>query len=185
LDYVSIDGYINRLLEVLGTEYDFIVTQSSVELLPPEMKTSTGKRLYMAQVTGQLTLHGTPPAVNQAPSLPGRYKTTRSGVGADVAFDADKAIKTAQAEALKKAAHQFGIALELWDEEHRAKLDKQRKLVGASEAVLKQEVFKIARERTGKDKPTAAEVAKTFSKKAGELADADVLRSILEAEGLI
>ena len=47
-----------------------------------------------------------------------RYRS-HTGVGADVSFDLDKAVKTALAEAIKKACHQYGIALELWEEERR------------------------------------------------------------------
>lgn len=182
LDYVSIDGYISRLLDVLGTGYDFRITRSELVLLPEDMKTRSGKRQYLANVTGELSLHGKHPATN---GMGGTFvpPTVRAGVGADVSFDPDKALKTAQAEALKKAAHQFGIALELWDEEHRTKLEKQRTLT--TDAAIKREVWKIARERTGKDKPTAAEVARVFGKKAGELADTAVLREILVSEGVL
>lgn len=182
MDYVSIDGYINRLLDVLGLDYDFTIQQSTVELLPAEMKTSSGKRQYLATVTGNLTLHGTPPAANQVPSG-GTRGTTRAGTGADVSFDPDKAVKTAQAEALKKAAHQFGIALELWDADHRKSLEKARKLT--TPAAMKQEVFKIARDRTGKDKPTAKEIGAVFGVNPGDLAEEATLRAILEAEGLL
>lgn len=171
LDYVSIDGYINRTLEVLGLSYDFNVRQSSVTLLPPEMKTRTGKMQFLAQVTADLVIQDLDVA------------SSRSGVGADVSFDPDKAVKTAQAEAFKKAAHQFGIALELWDADHRATLAKARKLT--TPAAMKQEVYKIARERTGKDKPTLAEMAKLFGVSAGDLGDEPTLRGILTAEGLL
>lgn len=167
LDYVSIDGYLNRLLDVLGFDFDFTITQSSVELLPDTMKTNSGKMQYLAQVTGQLSIGG----------------ATRAGTGADVSFDADKAIKTAQAEAIKKACHAFGIALELWDEEHRAKLARQRSIT--TEAGVKREVWKIARDRTGKDKPSLKEVAAVFNREASELNDVDTLRTILVEEGVL
>lgn len=174
---MSIDGYITRLLDVLGPNYDFTITSSELELLPESMNTRSGKRQYLARVTGQLTINADP--------APGHsYVTsTRAGVGADVSFDPDKALKTAQAEALKKACHQFGIALELWDADHRKKLDKQRSLT--TDTAIKREVFAIARERTGKDKPTAAEVAKVFGRKTAELGDPEVMRQILVDEGLL
>ncbi|MEM2991059.1 MAG: Rad52/Rad22 family DNA repair protein [Halobacteria archaeon] len=46
------------------------------------------------------------------------------GVGADVDSDPDKAVKTALAEAIKKAGHQFGIALYLWDEKERQAVEE-------------------------------------------------------------
>lgn len=166
MHYVAIDGYINRLLDVLGTDYEFGVTQSTVELLPEDMKTRSGKRQYLAQVTGGLTIEG----------------STRFGVGADVSFDPDKAVKTAQAEALKKACHQFGIALELWSEDRRDEIDRQHRLASGSEQALKNEVWRIAKERGA---TSLAAVAKTFNVKPGELADPAVLQRILEQEGVL
>ena len=186
MDYVAIDGYIRRFLDTLGLSYDWRINQTTLELLPAELKTRSGKYQYLAQVTGTLSIHGSRSAMNQSgASSAWTEGTARSGVGADVSFDPDKAVKTAQAEAFKKAAHQFGVALELWDEDHRANLEVQRRLASGSEAALKREVFRIAKERLDVDKPTAAQVAKLFGKKAGELADVEVLRAILTDEGLL
>lgn len=172
---MAIDGYINRFLDVLGEGYNFVVTQSSVVLLPEDMKTRSGKRQYLAQVTGELTVHG--PALVAA--------SVRSGVGADVSHDPDKAVKTAQAEAFKKAAHQYGVALELWDPAHRKSLDLQRRVESGSEAALKQATFEIAKERLGKTRPSAKEVAELFGLvDPGELSDPDVLRRILAENDL-
>lgn len=114
--------------------------------------------------------------------------TRRYGVGADKGKDVDKILKTALAEALKKAGHAYGIALYLWDAdgrkraETRMKLDKNRD----SESTLKKAVFDLAAARNGGVKPgTAAEVAKIFGRKAGELADKAVLVEILESEGVL
>ena len=108
------------------------------------------------------------------------------GVGAMKNPDPDMALKSAVSEALKNAAKNgFGIGLELWDAEYRKTLDSRRALLGGSEAALKREVFRIARDKTGLDKPTGAQVAKVFGRKAGELADPAVLREILEGEGLL
>lgn len=105
LDYISIDATIRRLNDVLGTDWSFSVDR--YELHPLD---SGG---YLAVVSGTITALG----------------KTASGVGADTAPDPDKAIKTALAEALKKAGHQFGIGLYLWDESERAVIAKQRKSV--------------------------------------------------------
>jgi hypothetical protein len=184
LDYVGIEGYINRFIDVVGLGYDFLVTQSSVTLLPEDMTTSTGKRQYLAQVTGQIRLHGsrTPNNVSPSFSLPG---TTRSGTGADVSFDPDKAVKTAQAEAFKKAAHQFGVALELWDEGHRADLEVVRRGAGGSEAALKKAVFDLAKKRLDKAKPTVADVAELFNVAPGDLSSKSTLEQILRTEGAL
>jgi hypothetical protein len=169
MHYVSIDGYINRLLDVLGPDYNFVVTASNVELLENGPKTSSGKFQYLARVTGELSIG----------------YTVRSGVGADVSFDADKAIKTAQAEALKKACHQYGIALELWDEETRKAIDRAQKLGKATPAQLKQEVWKVAKSQIDKANPTAKDVAAHFGVEPAALAEEDTLRKILESEGLL
>jgi hypothetical protein len=48
-----------------------------------------------------------------------RAQISRDGIGSSINFDPDTSVKTAQAEALKKACHQFGIALYLWQEAER------------------------------------------------------------------
>jgi hypothetical protein len=113
--------------------------------------------------------------------------TTKFGVGAMVNKDPDMAIKTALAEAIKKAGHQLGIALYLWDAdgrkraERRMQLDKNRD----SEATLKKAVFDLAKERLGNASPTGAQVAAAFGRKPGELADKAVLVEILESAGVL
>lgn len=102
LDYISIDATIRRLNDVLGTDWSFSIRRSDLSVLP-----SGG---YLAVVEGEIAA----------------LDKTAAGVGADVAPDADKAIKTALAEALKKAGHQFGIGLYLWDEAEREIVAKQR-----------------------------------------------------------
>lgn len=105
LDYISIDATIRRLNDVLGTDWSFSISYSDVRVLP-----SGG---YLAVVQGTIEALG----------------KSAAGVGADTANDPDKAIKTALAEALKKAGHQFGIGLYLWDESERAEVARQRKVV--------------------------------------------------------
>ena len=108
------------------------------------------------------------------------------GVGAMKNPDPDMALKSAVSEAIKNAAKNgFGVGLELWNEDYRKTLDTKRALLGGSEAALKRAVMQLAREKTGLDKPSAAQVAKAFGRKPGELADTDVLREILESEGLL
>lgn len=102
LDYISIDATIRRLNDVLGADWSFSVSDARLDTL------LTGG--YLAMVTGTLKALG----------------KSAAGVGADTASDPDKAIKTALAEALKKAGHQFGIGLYLWDESERAVIAKAR-----------------------------------------------------------
>jgi len=106
LDYISIDATIRRLNDVLGVDWSFSVDK--FELYQPGNGAT-----YLAYVSGTLTALG----------------KSASGIGADTATDPDKAIKTALAEALKKAGHQFGIGLYLWDESERAEVARQRKVV--------------------------------------------------------
>lgn len=168
MHYVAIDGYINRLLDTLGLDYSTELAQPViVELLPDTMKTSSGKRQYMATVALHLVIGD----------------SRRLGVGSDVSFDVDKAVKTALAEAVKKAAHQFGIALELWDPERRDEIDRTNKLAGMSVAALKNKVFALARERTGKDKPTAKDMAALFGVEPTDLQEGETLRRILTEQG--
>jgi hypothetical protein len=111
---------------------------------------------------------------------------TAYGVGAMKNSDIDMAVKSANSEAMKNAAKNgFGVGLELWDEEYRKTLDTRRQLASGSEAALKRAVMQLAREKTGLDRPGPKQVAEVFGRKTGELADADVLRSILEDEGLL
>lgn len=53
----------------------------------------------------------------------------KDGIGADklMAADPDKSLKTAYAEAIKKAAHQLGVALYLWDEGERKEIEQEQK----------------------------------------------------------
>ena len=156
LDYVPIETVLNRLLEVAPT-YDWLARVVSFE-------GGTG----VAVVEGHLTIGN----------------KTAYGVGAMKNTDADMALKSANSEAMKNAAKNgFGIALELWDAEHRKSIDRQRKAMG-SPAAMKQEVFRQAKEALGKDKPTAAEIAKHFGVKAADLMEEETLRGILKRTAL-
>lgn len=107
------------------------------------------------------------------------------GVGAMTNRDPDMAMKTALAEAIKKAFHQAGVALYLWDAEARDRVTKKSELARAPIARLKKEVKRIALERLGKDEATAKEVAGVFGLKASDLAEDDTIRKILQDEGLL
>lgn len=168
LDYVAIETVLGRLLDV-APEYSWVAEIASFS---PRVTVVDGdeKTTYVAVVSGQLAIG----------------EKVAAGVGAMVNPDPDMAVKSANSEAMKNAAKNgFGVALELWDAEYRSGLDRRRKLASGNAATLKQEVFKLAVERTGKAKPTAAEIAKTFGVSAADLSDVETLRGILETEGAL
>ncbi len=150
-------------------------TQASTSITPHpfDRKDKNGTPMFLAvtQLTMTALIDGT--------------KRDAYGVGAMEATDPDMAVKSALAEALKKAGHQLGIGLYLWDEEARTAVEKAMKLDKATPAALKAAVYNLAREQLGKDKPTQAEVAKHFGVKPGELGEADVNRRILEEQGVL
>jgi len=121
-DYVSIDGYINRLNDVLGAMWSWSVNDWKIA---DAALTKSGKPQYTAVVQGTLTIIlsdiGVVSIGNDEDSFltTQRAQVSRDGIGANTNFDPDTAVKSAQAEALKKACHQFGIALYLWSEAER------------------------------------------------------------------
>lgn len=165
LDYVAIDGYLTRLLDTLGLSYTVELTAPvRLELLPEDMKTRSGKRQYLAQVVLTLQIG----------------ESSRPGVGADVSFDPDKAVKTALAEAMKKACHQYGIALELWDEKHRDSLATDRALAAGDVTTLKSAVFaKFKEANTDADEVTPARIADYFNVAVADLNNPAALKQIL------
>ena len=121
-DYVSIDGYINRLNDVLGAMWSWSVNDWKIADAAP---TKSGKPQYTAVVQGTLTIILSDIGVVSIGIDEDSFLTTqraqvsRDGIGSSINFDPDTSVKTAQAEALKKACHQFGIALYLWQEAER------------------------------------------------------------------
>jgi hypothetical protein len=164
LTYVSIDATIRRLNDVLGPNWS---TSGNTDLVYHD----TGNYRALTELTLTATIDG--------------EEKSAYGVGVDVAKDPDKAAKTALAEALKKAAHQLGVALYLWDVEARGRAQKKMALAKASLADLKKAVYKLGSEALGAERPTVAQVAKHFKVKAGDLGDEDVLRRILTDAGLL
>jgi hypothetical protein len=102
LSYVSIDKTILFLNQKFDDNWDAEVT---------DLREASGDRMGYV-VTVKLTIRE------------GKTTSVRYGVGADLDDrrqvnrppDPDKLIKTAYANALKKATNLFGFALELWDE---------------------------------------------------------------------
>lgn len=125
-DYVAIDDYINRLNEVLGHAWAWQI--NDWKLYPDAAPaTKNGKPQYLAVVQGSLSVFLSDIGVISigAEDDDDAFLTTqkavvvRDGIGSNINFDPDTAVKTAQAEALKKACHQYGIALYLWKEAER------------------------------------------------------------------
>lgn len=116
LHYIDIAETISRFNEVLGLGWSFDVISTDVTLLEGEA-TRSGKQLYRVDVQARLTIYR-----EFAPQAP-LQAIWRDGVGSDTADDVDKALKTAQAEAFKKAGHQYGVGLYLWDQRERDLVD--------------------------------------------------------------
>lgn len=92
-----------------------------------------------------------------------------------------EAVSDGVKRALKNLGEQFGLGL--YDAERRADVEARRGLT--TEAGRKRTVWKLAREKTGKDKPTAAEVAKAFGRKAADMNEPQTLVDILTEQGLL
>lgn len=113
LNYISIDQTINRLNEVLGAKWSFQIEKESIKPIFQEGKF----KHYLAKISGTMSVSSDD------------YYVHRAGVGAGTNPDPDTAIKTALAEAIKKAGHQFGLGLYLWDEEVNNDLTEFRESV--------------------------------------------------------
>jgi hypothetical protein len=142
-DYVSIDGYINRLNDVLGAMWSWSINDWKIADAAP---TKSGKPQYTAVVQGTLTIIFSDVGVvsigidEDSFLTSQRAQISRDGIGANTNFDPDTAVKSAQAEALKKACHQFGIALYLWSEAERDFIALQ-KSAALNDLALKQLVM--------------------------------------------
>lgn len=157
LQYVDIASVIERFLDTLEGEWSWRVIDSSI--------TPIEQGGYLASVTGEIHVGD----------------IVRSGVGADVANDADKAYKTALAEAFKKAANYFGVGLELWDEDVRNSNERVMKGYASDDlSTLKTAVFELA--LMGGADPSAEGVADYFGVSVEALQDSTVLREILERQ---
>lgn len=140
-DYVSVDAYIDRLNTVLGHAWAWGI--NDWKLYPDAApQTKNGKPQYLAVVQGTLTIILHDIGVTAIGEGENSFFTeqsaqvSRDGIGSNINFDPDTAVKSAQAEALKKACHQFGIALYLWKEAERDFIATQKQAV-TSDAALK------------------------------------------------
>jgi hypothetical protein len=168
-DYVAIDGYINRLNDVLGTTWNWAVNSWEFRDNPP---TAKGKPQYIAIVNGTLSV------------TMDDVTTSRDGSGAGFNFDPDTSVKTAQAEALKKACHQFGIALYLWSEDERNFVQKQRDAM-TDDVALKKLVMEYTIRELGLDpneQPSREDIVKCLG--VDDLS-IEHMRAVMAARGVI
>lgn len=151
LHYIDIPETIKRFNEVCGLGYDFRVLEASYE--PTGETTSSGKPTFRALVRGEITVYSTE-----------GQRAIRGGVGSHTSHDVDMALKSAQAEAMKKSGHQFGVGLYLWDE-------RERKLVDAVNAGSYKKAAGILMKIEGLSAAEAKEYgdAETFLKEYGLL----------------
>lgn len=174
LDYISIDTVLNRLNEVLEFEWEF---HGQSTHLSPTVVTVKGQEKdgYLAVVTGHLVVH-----TSEGPRW-------TFGVGAHRDVDPDMAIKSALAEAEKKAAQRRGVGLYLWDEDAREELKEQRQAIKRKQAdptkldldELKLAVYEKAVEQ-GLEEHSAEGLAEWYSVDVGDLQDEATLLELLE-----
>lgn len=152
---------MRRLNDIVGEEWNLDVQDAY--LSPTNQTTKGGKSLWLATVRVALQIR----------------TSTRGGVGAALMADPDDAIKTAQAEALKKASNQFGMALELWTEEGREDVARGRAIAAGDLPALKQAAFQLALEKGAEANP--ASIAATLGIEEDDLQDAGKLAQLLGA----
>jgi hypothetical protein len=112
--YLAIEKVVGRWNEVLGSQWDLFIDKVNFSMMPG--LTYGGRNPKpAAHALVQVRIEA---------QMDGRT-VSRSGVGGDfgAADDTDKLVKTALAEAIKKASNEFGIGLYLWDEEERALIE--------------------------------------------------------------
>lgn len=166
LTYVSIDATINHINDVLGPEWGWNDT-SSTKVLPVEKGYAA-----VCELRGYAVIDGVTKQLY--------------GVGGDTATDLDKAMKTALAEAKKKAFHDCGLALYLWNDETSKNVLRKKALATGTPAARKKAVYEIGKTLSGEESPTAAQVAKALGVKSpADLNDDTVSRRVLSEQGLI
>lgn len=178
--YLAIDTVQDRLDDVLGPKWSMEVVDSSVQVVNPEWKkygSNNPKTGFLATVVVRI----------DAQLATGTDRTVRTGVGADFADDADKAYKTALANAVKKAANGFGVGRYLWSAEERAAIDEAVEAANDVKA-LKKAVVALAKNQGAMqgqpwDGMSPADkqelLAKHFGVSVEDLASAETLNKIL------
>lgn len=187
-DYVAIDGYINRLNDVLGHAWAWQINTWQINDAAP---TKSGKPQYMAVVQGTLTIILSDIGVvsvgdddEDAFLTTQKAMISRDGIGANINFDPDTAVKSAQAEALKKACHQYGIALYLWDAAERDFVELQRQ-AAKNDVALKQLVVAYTQRALELDPGTMPEKDQMMEVLDIEDLDIESIREALTKKGVL
>ena len=186
-DYVAINDYINRLNEVLGHGWTWGVNNWKIMDAAP---TKSGKPQYMAVVQGTLGIFLSDVGVISLGEDDDSFLTTqkaivyRDGIGANTNFDPDTAVKSAQAEALKKACHQFGIALYLWDSAERDFVELQRR-AATDDIALKQLVVAYTNRVLELDPGTVPDKEQMLEVLDISELDVDSIRESLSKKGVV
>jgi hypothetical protein len=177
--YVSIDATINRFNAVLGFNWSLEITNLTGPTPIEGETTSSGKQIYLAAGYGHIRVH-----------LPlGPVEIIRAGSGSSKSFDPDMAVKTTQAEIMKKAGHQFGVGLNLWDENERlladlpVKRDGKGKFLGLNPDGYKKAVILLS--KIAGVEQTADSIAAHFNITPDELADGSAFEGILIENNVI
>lgn len=165
LTYIAIDATINRVNAVLGANWS-VVPPTSTTLLPiTDSEGSISKYIAKCELFIEAEIDG--------------VKKTLYGFGAMVNADPDMAGKTALAEAIKKAWHQAGVALYLWDPEARDRIAKKSKVAAGGMRAKKKALKDIVVRETGVEKPSLTEIADFFNTPAGDMDDEPTLDLLL------
>lgn len=187
-DYVAIDGYINRLNDILGHAWAWQINTWQINDAAP---TKSGKPQFMAVVQGTLTIILSDIGVvsvgeddEDAFLTTQKAMISRDGIGANINFDPDTAVKSAQAEALKKACHQYGIALYLWDAAERDFVELQRQ-ASKNDVALKQLVVAYTQRVLELDPGTMPEKDQMQEVLDTEDLDIESIREALTKKGVL
>jgi len=186
-DYVAINDYINRLNEVLGHGWTWSINNWKIM---DAALTKSGKPQYTAIVQGTLGVFLSDVGVISLGEDDDSFLTTqkaivyRDGIGANTNFDPDTAVKSAQAEALKKACHQFGIALYLWDSAERDFVELQRR-AATDDIALKQLVVAYTNRVLELDPGTVPDKEQMLEVLDIVELDVDSIRDALSKKGVV
>lgn len=103
--YIPVEHFLDRLITVMGPAWGSTTRDSSLQLGPN--KTSSGKVQWVSHAAVDVWIRDDE-----------SYIVTRTGMGADENFDPNTAMKTALAEAFKKACNQHDIGRYLLGKEN-------------------------------------------------------------------
>ena len=168
--YITVQHFIERL-NTSNVRWQSTTRNSSITLSPNT--TSTGKAQWVTHATVDVSFYDE--------ELKGFL--TYTGWGADENFDPNTAMKTAGAEAFKKACNQIGIGFYLLGKDNPERdihVDHYNYIQSGDINDLKKAVSKAARV-DGYTGPLDASMATFFNVKPADLQDASKLDALLRA----